>query len=359
MTLLGWLRQSPLRPNSRYMLEHIERLRTWRALDLPAGIERQIHQNRLLKIAREGGQRTSADLIKFEPQRRHATLVALAVEGMATVTDEVIELHDRIIGKLFNAAKHKHQEQFQADGKAINDKLRLYGQVGQALLEAKQNGSDSFAAIENIVSWEEFAASITEAQKLAQPEDFDFLYGVGEGYATVRRYAPELLNVLGLHAAPAANPVLDAIELLREMNAGSIRELSEEAPLDFIRERWARLILPIQASIAYYELCALGGAENALRSGDIWVEGSRQFKNLNEYLLPAQKFAKLRETEDLQLAVESDCEHYLKDRLEALNQQLHLVEPLAATNDLPDAILTDSGLKITPLMLRCRRKRNG
>jgi hypothetical protein len=64
------------------MLEHIERLRTWRALDLPAGIERQIHQNRLLKIAREGGQMTSADLMKFEPERRYATLVALAVDGM-------------------------------------------------------------------------------------------------------------------------------------------------------------------------------------------------------------------------------------------------------------------------------------
>ncbi len=48
--------------------------------------------------------------------------------------------------------------------------------------------------------------------------------------------------------------------------------------------------------------------------GDVWVEGSRQFKNFNEYLLPAQRFAKLRDTEDLRLAVESDCEHYLKDR---------------------------------------------
>ena len=47
---------------------------------------------------------TSADLMKFEPDRRYATLVALAVEGTATVTDEVIELHDRIVGKLFNAA---------------------------------------------------------------------------------------------------------------------------------------------------------------------------------------------------------------------------------------------------------------
>jgi hypothetical protein len=56
---------------------------------------------------------TPADLAKFEAQRRYATLVALAIEGMATVTDEIIDLHDRILGKLFNAAKNKHQQQFR------------------------------------------------------------------------------------------------------------------------------------------------------------------------------------------------------------------------------------------------------
>ena len=230
LTWLGWLRQSPLKPNSRHILEHIERLRLWRDLDLPSGIGREVHQNRLLKIAREGGQMTSGDLMKFEQERRYATLVALSIEGMATITDEVIGLHDRIVGKLFNTAKHKHREQFQADGKAINEKLRLYGRVGQVLLEAKQSGGDPFAAIESIVSWEKFAASITEAQKLAQPEDFDFLYRIGEGYATVRRYAPELLSALALHAAPAAKPVLDAIELLREMNSGNARKLPDDTP---------------------------------------------------------------------------------------------------------------------------------
>ncbi len=293
---------------------------------------------------------TSADLMRFERQRRYATLVALAVEGTATITDEVIGLHDRIVGKLFNTAKHKHQEQFQADGKAINEKLRLYGRVGQALLAARQNGSDPFAAIETIVSWEDFAASITEAQKLAQPEDFDFLHRIGEGYATLRRYAPELLDVLGLHAAPAAKPVLEAIELLREVNAGGIRELPDDAPLDFIRERWARLIFT-DAGIdrRYYELCALSELKNALRSGDIWVEGSRQFKNFNEYLMPSERFAVLRRAGELPLAVDTDCERYLKERVDILNAELRIVDQLAAANDLPDAILTDSGLKITPL----------
>ncbi len=41
-TWLAWLRQSPAKPNSRHMLEHIERLKAWQALDLPSGIDRLI-----------------------------------------------------------------------------------------------------------------------------------------------------------------------------------------------------------------------------------------------------------------------------------------------------------------------------
>lgn len=73
ITWLTWLRQSPLKPNSRSMLEHISRLKTFQALELPATLGRTIHQNRLLKMAREGGQMTPKDLGKFEADRRYAT----------------------------------------------------------------------------------------------------------------------------------------------------------------------------------------------------------------------------------------------------------------------------------------------
>lgn len=349
-TWLAWLRQSPGKPNSRQMLEHIERLKTLHGLDLPMGIERQIHQNRLLKIAREGGQMTPADLAKFEPERRYAALVALILEGTATITDEIVDLHDRIIGKLFNAAKNKHQQQFQASGKAINDKVRLYGKIGKALLEAKQSGGDAFAAIESVISWEAFSASVTEAQKLAQPEDFDFLHRIGESYNTLRRYAPAFLDVLKLRAAPAAQGVLDAIEMVRAMNADNARKVPANAPTDFIKKRWNKLVFSDEGiDRRYYELCALSELKNALRSGDIWVQGSRQFKDFDEYLVPADKFSALKQFGTLPLAVATDCDQYLHDRLLLLEQQLATVNRMAQANDLPDAIVTETGLKITPL----------
>lgn len=349
-TWLAWLRQSPAKPNSRHMLEHIERLKAWQALDMPSGIERLVHQNRLLKIAREGGQMTPADLAKFEPQRRYATLVALAIEGMATVTDEIIDLHDRILGKLFNDARKKHQQQFQASGKAINAKVRLFGRIGQALLDAKQSDSDPFAAIEAVMSWNAFAANVSEAQQLAQPEDFDFLHRIGDSYATLRRYAPEFLDVLKLRAAPAATGVLDAVEVLRDMNDGNARKVPVDAPTEFIKPRWHKLVMTDTGiDRRYYELCALSEMKNALRSGDIWVQGSRQFKDFEDYLVPPTKFTSLKQASALPLAVATDCDQYLHERLTLLETQLTTVNRMALANDLPDAIITESGLKITPL----------
>lgn len=350
-TSLAWLRQSPAKPNSRYMLEHIERLKVLQALDLPIGIEKQVHQNRLLKIAREGGQMTPADLAKFEAKRRYATLVTLAIEGMATVTDEIIDLHDRIIGKLFNAAKNKHQQQFQDSGKAINDKIRLYGRIGQALMEAKESGEDPFAAIESVISWEAFIASVSEAQKLAQPASFDFLHRIGDSYATLRRYAPEFLAILKLQAAPAAKGVLDAIDVLRGMNADNARKVPADAPTEFIKKRWEKLVLTDDGiDRRYYELCALSELKNALRSGDVWVQGSRQFKDFDEYLVPVEKFVTMKIASELPLDVATDCDKYLHDRLSLLEQQLETVNRLATANDLPDVVITaESGLKVTPL----------
>src|SRR5208283_5135323 len=242
VTTLAWLRQPPGPGKARYLLEHIERLRAIRDFGLPNGLDKTIHQNRLLKLAREGRQMTSQDLSKFEPNRRYATLSALLMETQATLIDEIIELHDRIIGSLFNRAKRNHGSKFQQSGKEINNKVRLFSRIGHALLEAKQSGSDPFAAIENIITWDAFTQSVTEAEKLAQSEDFDYLHLIGEGYSQIRRYSPVFLDALQLKAAPAAQEVLEAVEKLRVMNTENLRKVPEDAPTSFVRKRWKNLV---------------------------------------------------------------------------------------------------------------------
>ena len=136
---------------------HLERLQTIRDLDLPTGLEHTVHQNRLRKLAREGGQMTAQHLRDLEPIRRHATLAAILLDTRATLIDEIIDLHDRFMGSLFNKAKRRHAEQFHRSGKDINHKVRLYSRIGRAILDAKQSGTDPFAAIEAIMPWTAFS----------------------------------------------------------------------------------------------------------------------------------------------------------------------------------------------------------
>lgn len=284
---LVWLRQSPGAPNAKHLLEHLDRLKILETLMLPVGIERQVHQIRLLKLAREGGQMTAQHLRDLENTRRYATLVAVVLEAKATVIDEIIDLHDRIIGTLFNRAKRNHEQQFHQSGKAINEKVRLYWRIGNALMEAKQKGNDPFAAIESVISWDAFTQSVEEAQKLAHSEDFDYLHLIGNGYSQIRRYAPAFLEALQLKAAPAARDILEAVETLKALNADNTRKVPKDAPTGFVRKRWKDLVFT-EAGVdrRFYELCTLSELKNALRSGDIWVQGSRQFKDFDEYLLP-------------------------------------------------------------------------
>jgi TnpA family transposase len=347
---LIWLRQPPGPPKPKHVLVHLERLKVIRELWLPDSLEHAVHQNRLLKLAREGGQMTAQHLRDLEPARRYATLVAVVLDTRATLIDEIIDLHDRIIGALFSKAKRNHAERFQQSGKAINDKVRLYSRIGRALLNAKQSGGDPFAAIEAIIPWDVFSESINEAEKLAQPEDFDYLALIGDGFNQLRRYTPTLLEALTMKAAPAARDLLAGVEMLKGMNERQARKVPDDAPTSFVRKRWESLVrTPDGLDRRFYELCVLSELKNSLRSGDIWVQGSRQFKDFEEYLLPIPRFSAQREQWQLGLAVETDCDRYLEGRLAVLERELAAVERLAAQNELPDASITSSGLKITPL----------
>ena len=140
------------------------------------------------------------------------------------------------------------------------------------------------------------------------------------------------------------------METLKALNADNARKVPQDAPTSFVKKRWESLVLTDEGlDRRFYELCTLSELKNALRSGDIWVQGSRQFRDFDEYLLPVQKFASLRQAAALPLAVVTDCEPYLHDRLLFLGQQLETVNQLAKADALPDAIITETGMKITPL----------
>jgi hypothetical protein len=104
----------------------------------------------------------------------------------------------------------------------------------------------------------------------------------------LRRYGPVFLETFTFRAAPAVQPLLDGIETLKEVYRVGARRVPNDAPVAFVRRRWARFVFADGGiDRRYYELCAMSEFESALRAGDIWVVGSGQHRDFEDYLLSA------------------------------------------------------------------------
>jgi hypothetical protein len=273
---LAWVRQPPGRPSPRNVVTILEKLAALRALHLPDAITESLPPARRQLLAREGNRVAVQNLRSFGPTRRYAILAVCLLETHRTLIDEAISMHDRIVGILMRRGQRKQADQLEQDTKNIKRTVGLFSVLGKALIDAKETGKDPWLLIEEHLPWDAFCAAIKDAETLSQPRRFDYLGYIDTQYSHVRQYTPALLDHLDFHASGGSKDVLDAIELLREMNKSGKRKLPDDAPTSFVSSRWKPYVYQ-DGSLdrRYYELCALSELRNRLRSGDIWVPGSK------------------------------------------------------------------------------------
>lgn len=349
LSWLAWLRQMPEAAKPSGMLGVIERLAHVRAIGIEPGRGHLVHQARLAQLAREAGRTTVQHVADYERQRRHATLVATTLDIAANLTDQAIELFDRLVGAMFRKAEGRHARAFQADARAINEKVRLYARIGAALIAARDGEQDAYDAIATVIPWERFRVTVAEAEALARPEEFDMLEKLGEHYAGIRRWSPAFLDAFDFEGVPACASLMRAIMVLREANRSGAG-LPKSAPTGFVRQRWAPYVL-LGGTIdrRHYELCVLSELRDRLRAGDVWVSGSRQYRSFEERLISAETLRELQQAGTLPIAVDPDFEQFIASRQALLDERLKAVDARATAGRLPDVTVTNGVLKVAPI----------
>lgn len=129
-----------------------------------------------------------------------------------------------------------------------------------------------------------------------------------------------MLSTLQLVATPAAQPLADALVVIKDMYLKHSRKVPATAPLEFVPESWHRVVItPAGIDRQYYEFCALSELKGALRPGTS-AKGSRRYKNFDDYLIPEKDFDKL--TPALPLPVSADYHEYITSRMTLLQSDL-------------------------------------
>ena len=346
---LTWLRQMPETATPTAMLGLIERLEHVRAIGIDRARGHLVHQARLAQLAREADRTTVQHVAGYERPRRHATLVAISLELCANLTDQAVDLFDRLVGAMFRKAEGRQARAFQADARANNEKVRLYARVGAALIAAHDGKQDAFGAIATVIEWERFRTTVAEAEALARPEAFDAYQKLGEHYGAIRRWSPAFLETFVFESVPASASLMRAVAALREANRSGKSALLQSAPTGFVRQRWAPLVLPSGViDHRYYELCVLSELRDRLRAGDVWVAGSRQYRSFEERLISPQTLQDLQRSGTLPVVVEANFDRFIEARRALLNERLTATDARAKGSLLPGVTIDKGVLKIAP-----------
>ncbi len=170
-------------------------------------------------------------------------------------------------------------------------------------------------------------------------------------YPQLRKYTKELLATSEFQATKANEPLLKALALLNDLNEAGRRSIPKLAPTAFVTGKWEEHVFQEEGIDRHaYELCALSELRSGLRSGDIWIAGSRQHKALEDYLLSDAAWQQHKQAGTTEVTIPADFPTYLAERKEELHRQLTTVEQLLKEEKLPDVRLVKGELVITPLV---------
>ena len=349
-TALAWLREWPEAPSQRNLAGVVERLQTIRNLGVGADREQRIHRARYAAIARETAILSAQHLSRFDAPRRLATLVVFAREMEASLTDAALVMFDKMLGGVFRRADRERKENVVNRAKMLDTSMRALIGMAKAMLIAKDSGADQDTAVENALGWERLKTLVAEADKIVAGTRDDNLAEIVDRYPTVRRMVPVLLGAFVFRSWKSGDSLLTALDVLRDVHAKDQRKLPPRATTAFLKPAWRKLVgTGATLDRRAYEVAAMMTLRDRLRSGDIWVEGSRAFRAFDDFLLPPETFEARRRESELRLAVPDRFDDWRGERDTLLESRLRVIDALAAAGKLTEAVITAEGLSISPI----------
>lgn len=336
-----WLRQFEVGNNSADINRLLDRLEFLQGLHLSPELLEDVPPHRITRLRRQGERYFTDGLRDISSNRRLAIIAVCVVEWAAAIADAIVESHDRVVGKTWRDAKKLCDTQFADSKTALKTTLRGFSNLGSALLGAKEDDAPLEGAILAVDGWDALEQLVATATHLTDRMSAEPLAHVAQGFHRFRRYAPRMLSALEIKAAPIAQPLLEAAQIVRTGKSYSSR------PTAFLRRnsKWYRHLQSQKTDPhRLWEVAVLFHMRDAFRSGDIWLPHSRRYADLKQALVP---LAAVQNTPRLSIPFEPH--EWLDDRKARLHDGLERLAHAARNGTIPGGSIENGTLKLDRL----------
>lgn len=305
----------------------------WNLTHLPLN-----RRKRLTLIARS---RSNRYLERLPDYKRYSILLVFLRESWYTLTDDVLTMYDGYWEHSLARARRAYEEYQQRVAANKDRALQQMGKVVSIVLDEEQVPAELVrSAVYDQISREDLRLAWEAVESLLFPTRHSQLTFLAHRYSLFKQFTPNLLSQIQFQHGFQEDDFPAALQLLIDLQSGKRRKLATPVPLQFVKPSWKKFILMETGELERksYELCILATLRDRLRSGDVFVELSYQYADLNSYLIPPSEWKSLRleigQQLNLPLLFTERIDQRI-DELEALLRPMHelLVEGAAIRLD--------------------------
>ncbi|MEV6029383.1 Tn3 family transposase [Streptomyces sp. NPDC052036] len=225
-------------------------------------------------------------------------------QSAADVLDEVISLFDQAVSARESRARTKMRDELAARAAAGEGRQALLDKILPVLVDTGIEDEMVGGLLRNTIGMERLRAAVAQATGRL-PRDNGHLAMLDNSYSYLRQFTPDVLKAISFTGGTGSEALMEAVTILKKLNADGARKVPDHAPTDFVPAKWAGYLeqaardRDVTAYRHFWELTVLLGLRDGLRSGDVYVPSSRRYADPASYLFtPAQWAAEAAELKE-------------------------------------------------------------
>lgn len=322
---LAWLQHTPKSNNTRAIVETLDKIAYLHQHNVGTWDLSTLNPNRHKWLAKKGAKGRVNNLRNLNEESRYPQLAAFVQEALFTFTDALLDMFDARLWELHGECRLEFKKDRLAATKTINETMAVLQKLGDLFLGVGDAGSTP--------THEEVQTALINAQRLTRPEDDAYTDYFVKRHRQVQNFSKKLLEVMTFQRGSPDGGLLEGLELIKEIHAGSRRKLPTGAPTAFVPAVWVSEVFSREGlNWRSYEIAALWVLREKLRSGNVYVKNSRRYLQLERYLIPKASWAGGRRDVTGLLGAPLTAEPRLVERTETFERLAAKVNDILVNN---------------------------
>ena len=245
-------------------------------------------------------RKCSADRLREAGRdRRLAALVCFLRQSYRDAVDQAVDMFDKLLTRTRTRAEHELDDQMRGQRQTIKAALAALRSLGAIILDESVAATALRPQLFAAVPRDALAAQVAGLDEWVTGKKSDVFHGLVRRFNHLRQFSPVLLRALEFlpDAGDGDVPCLEALRVLKEMNADLKRKLPDDAPTDFIPKRLLPLVVTDgKVDRKAWECALLIKLQEDLRSGNLSVKHGKRFGRFEDYFLPKERWEPLRKS---------------------------------------------------------------